>query len=477
MQTCADDGASWGPCAGDVLPKPENCATPEDEDCDGKAPACDGSLLWAKSFGSPTGGYGASVATDSDGQTVVVGTFSGSIDFGGSSLTSAEYGSVFAAKLDASGGLLWAKQLGGSSQQQSVAVDAQGNVFVVGDFYGTMTFGAMTLDSGGNRNVFVAKLTPSGDVAWGTQITGTGSNGIGIGSVAVDSHGDVLLTGSFQGAVGLSGGTVSSAGGDDVFVVKLDPTGSLAWSKTFGDAADQRGVAVVTDAADDVIITGQFAGTVDFGGGSFTSGSEGNVFLAKLDQSGNHLWSKGFQSASIAHVTALAHDVESNVLLTGQFFGSVSFGGGPLVSQGDSDVFVVKLDAGGAYVWGERFGGSGSDIGVGIAADVAANILVAGNFSDVVDFGGSGCSGGGGCNGGTLSSAGLYDVFALKLTSTGATAWAKGFGDVLNQYGTVAVNAAGDAILTGSFYGTIDFGGGPLVSTGSSDVFVAKFSP
>jgi hypothetical protein len=463
-KTCAFDGASFGPCAGAILPVVENCATPVDEDCDGLAPPCKGVFSWAKSFGDANNQQGTGVAVDSAGDVVVIGTFSGSIDFGDGPLTSAGGDDIFVAKLDASGNHVWSKRFGDANNQQGtgVAVDSAGDVVVIGTFSGSIDFGDGPLTSAGGDDIFVAKLDASGNHVWSKRF-GDASNQAPNG-VAVDSADSVLVTGYFFGSVDFGGDMFTSAGAGDIFVAKLGASGNHLWSKSFGDVSNQAAQGVAVDDAGDVIVTGYIYGAVDFGGGPRVANGR-DVFVAKLDSSGNHLWSKNFGDEEGQTGAGVAVDSMGNVLVTGYFYGAVNFGGGTLKSVGINDVFVAKLGASGNHVWSKRFGDEVDQQAAGVAVDSADNVLVAGYFSGAVNFGDS-----------QLVCAGSSDIFVAKLDASGNPQWSKSFGDAEDQIGaSVAVDSAGNAIITGYFSGSVDFGGGPLVCAGVRDVFVAKF--
>jgi len=182
------------------------------------------------------------------------------------------------------------------------------------------------------------------------------------------------------------------------------------WSKRFGDTNSDQGVGIAVDGARNVLVTGQFGGTVDFGGGPLMSADANDIFVAKYDASGTHLWSKGFGGIDGSDIGfGIAVDGARNVLVTGTFGGPVDFGGGPLTSAGGSDIFIATYDASGAHVWSKRFGDlPGFDSGFGIAVDEARNVLVTGVLVGTVDFGG-----------GPLTSAGGLDIFIAKFEEIG----------------------------------------------------------
>jgi len=287
-------------------------------------------------------------------------------------------------------------------------------------------------------------------------------------AVAVDASGNVIVAGYIQSTVDFGGGALTSAGSDDIFVAKFGSEGSHLWSQRFGDGDLQRASALAVDAPGNVVVTGRFSGTVDFGGGTLTSAGSDDIFVAKFGSDGSHLWSKRFGDGSVQVATAVAVDASGNVVVTGYFSGTVDFGGGTLTSAGyDDDIFVAKFGADGSHLWSQRFGDGDLQRASALAVDAPGNVIVTGAFYGTVDFGGA-----------ALTSAGYYDIFVARFGSDGGHLWSQRFGDGSSQVSeAVAVDASGNMIVTGSFGGKVDFGGGALTSAGFPDIFVAKFGP
>ena len=141
--------------------------------------------------------------------------------------------------------------------------------------------------------------------AWGQGLSHLWSQGFGGGfldiglGIAVDGDGNVLVTGQFRDTVDFGGGPITSLGGDDIFVAKFDAGGTHVWSHGFGSFTRDKGLGVSVDADGNVLVTGSFAshhgiGTIDFGGGPIVSSGKSDLFVAKFDPDGNHLWSHGF---------------------------------------------------------------------------------------------------------------------------------------------------------------------------------------
>jgi hypothetical protein len=190
------------------------------------------------------------------------------------------------------------------------------------------------------------------------------------------------------------------------------------------------------------------------------------MFVMKLDQKGNHVWSKGFTSFGKLQLVDVAVDPNGDVLLAGDLTGTVDFGGGALTGEGYNDVFLVKLGAGGGHVFSKRFGEINTYArATGVGVDGDGNVYVAGSFDNLIDFGG-----------GAMVSMGFDDVFWAKLTSGGALVESRAFGDSASQsLSAMAVDTWGNTVLAGTLYGTIDFGSGRLDADGLQKLFVARF--
>ncbi|MBI4699924.1 MAG: hypothetical protein HY744_01955 [Deltaproteobacteria bacterium] len=234
---------------------------------------------------------------------------------------------------------LWSKPFGDAAGQAGFGVvsAADGAVLLAGYFMGAVDFGGGSLTSAGLWDMFVTKLDKDGKHLWSKRF-GDASYDYGYGITAA-ADGGVLLSGSFQGTVDFGGGPLTSADAG-IFVARFDSDGTHLWSKRFGTGV---GRAIASSANGTVLLTGYFTGSADFGGGTLTSAGSYDIFVAKFDKDGNHLWSKRIGDPSDQHGYAIAVDASGAVLLTGAFKGSADFGGGPLTSAGDWDIFVAKL--------------------------------------------------------------------------------------------------------------------------------------
>ena len=456
------------------------------------ARAAEGAFVWARSMDGTDEGGGTAIALDGAGNIYITGGFTGTADFdpgaGTFNLTSAGQNDIFVQKLDASGNLLWARRMGGTSYDigRDIVVDGSGNVYTTGLFQASADFDpgaeAYNLTSAGYSDIFVQKLDISGNLVWARRMGGV-NNDVGW-AIALDGEGNLHNTGSFKGTVDFDPGAetynLTSAGSSDIFVQKLDASGNLALARGMGGIGIDSGHDLAVDSAGNVYTTGYFAGTVDFDPGArsfnLTSAGLNSFFVQKLNASGNLVWARHVDGT--INSIGIAVDSVGNVYTKGPFQGTADFDPGAgtvnLTSAGNYDIFVQKLAACGNFVWARRMGGRNIDGGSAIAVDGMGNVYTTGYFDLMVDFDP-------GADTVNLTSAGSYDIFVQKMDASGNFGWARGMGGTSSDGGSaIAVDSAGDVYTTGSFMGTADFDPGAgtvnLTSAGNTDIFVQKLS-
>ena len=428
----------------------------------------DGSITsYSWNFGDSTTGTGSTVSHTYANAGTYYATLTVT-DNGGLTASDTMFVDVTAA---APAQYVWSKDFGGTTLSDSVYAtgvdtDPNGNVVVVGYFTGRVNVGGVNVTSAGSNDIFVVKYSPTGNPLWTKTFGGTTDDRAH--DVAVDSSGSIYLSGYFQGSVDFGGGSLTSAGAADVFLLKLTPAGIHSWSKPLGGASNDLSYGVATDPAGNVAITGYFQGSANFGGAPLTSAGSWDVFLAKFNSAGSYLWSKSAGGTGAEIGVGIALDSSSNLVVTGQFAGSANFGGGNLTSAGGNDIFVASYNANGAYSWAKRFGNTGDDRGRGVAVDSTGEVFLTANYNGNISV-----------DGVSLINVGGSDILVAKFSTGGTLRWAKGFGTswVNGDVPTgITVDSSGDLVLTGYLVGPIDFGTGPLTGLSSYDVFVAKLT-
>ncbi len=363
----------------------------------------DGEYLWAKSIG---GGRNRvlDVHTDDENNVYACGWFKETVDFlpGDEEwlLTSNGQFNAFLAKYSPAGDLLWAFSLGGTYRDymQAITVDTDGNIIVSGFFTNTVDFdpGAgvaelITNDGITSWDAFVAKYDSDGNYIWARQFAGDGLQEVV--SVSVNSDGDLIAGEYFSGTIDcdpgageliFENGSLTDWQG---FIMKLNSEGALVWGKSIGGPANDQVWGIGLDESDNVYATGGFALTVDFdpGAGVFemtTPLGWADVFILKLNTNGDFIWSKAFEGGQSASAYAISVS-EELIYITGYATGACDFDPGEGVVELDdhlgTDIFIAVLDTDGQYQWADRIGAFENDFGNAIVTD-GQNIFVSGNF-------------------------------------------------------------------------------------------------
>jgi len=240
------------------------------------------------------------------------------------------------------------------------------------------------------------------------------------------------------------------------------------WARGFLSEGFYPFPTVAADAAGNVTVAGSFNVSLDLGNGQVLSApdaDEVDAFVVQLGPDGAHRWSLHLGGLGRQTILALDVDASGNVVVAGSFTDQIDYGTGVQTALGGSDMFVLKLGGDGSLVWGRVFGGATDESATAVAVDPAGQVLVGGSFSGTLSLGGN-----------QLTSAGGADVLVMKLAASGSPViYARGFGGMGYEYLLgVDADAAGSAIVTGTFGGTIDFGAGLLTTAGQDDIFLAK---
>ena len=378
--------------------------------------------------------------------------------------------------------LMYSTYLGGSGSDQGngIAVDSSGNAYVAGLTTSTnfpAVAGSYRTTNGGGRDAFVTKLGPSGALVYSTYLGGSGldeANGIDI-----DASGNAYITGvtASTNFPTLGAYQTLAGGGDDVFVTKLNASGSgLVYSTYLGGTDDDESLAIAVDGPGSAYVTGAtFSSNFDTLNAFQIALVDFDAFVTKLSASGSTLaYSTYLGGTGLDEGFAIAVDGSGSAYVTGSTFATDFPTASPYraASGGGRDGFVTKLSTGGAALtYSTYLGGSGSDYGAGIAVDGSGNAYVAG-LSASSNFPTFGAIQG--------ANAGGDDAFVTKLNAAGSAPLYSTYlgGSGGDGAGAIALDSDNGAFVTGSTFST-NF---PTVSPiqgaagGGSDAFVAKVS-
>ncbi len=398
-------------------------------------------------------------------------------EFGNAYVGGSVSGVPHVAKVDTNGVTLWSRTFGGygSGSIQAATIDPAGNVIVGGYFYGSVDFGTGTVSPIGGYDMMIVKLDPEGRTIWvrtfGSPYGADWAGDEAVQGLATDGQGSVFVTGGFYDVIDFGGDRLVSGGEKDIFLLKLDASGQHLWSRGFGGiGTDETGTAVATDKEGNVFLTGRYYGNVDFCGGPLACAGAYDIMLVKYSPSGAHLWSRRMGGSSLDSGYSVAVDPAGNPVVCGTFRTTADLGLGPVVSLGSDDMFVAKYSGrDGACVWAGRYGDYNSDIAYGVDVDGQGNIYLTGRLGSPADMGG-----------GVLNAIGFKIIVVAKYNPTGQHVWSKAMGAGREQGRAVSVIPNGHCFVTGNFSYSVDFGGGPVSNTGNNsnpDIFLLHIAP
>ncbi len=443
---------------------------------------------WAKQMGGNQSDIGYSISTDYFGNIYSTGSYEGPVDFDpGPGVATLLNKGVYILKLDSAGNFLWVRGIENISNimTSSLKVDVSGSVLFAGYFDGTVDFdpglSVFNLTSFGPNNTFVEKFDSAGNFIWVVDF----KTQYPAFSLDLDSYSNVYLAGTFQGTVDFDPGIATenlTASNLTGFIEKLSSSGNFIWVKalTVIGGGVSRGLSISIDNVNNLYLSGDFNGTVDFNPSSNVynlTSTGGDIYVMKLNASGNFVWAiqMGGSALGFGGIPAsVKADNLGSLVITGQYNTPIDFDPSAnayvLVPNGYEDVFVVKLDTLGNFLWAKSFGGSLNDISTSLTVDIFGDFYLTGFFEGTATFG----------TNATLSSLGARDVFALKLSSAGSIEWIEKLGGTGFDVGMSLCIENDKLYILGSFQSIIDIDPTSsnyiLTSNGQDDIFIQKIS-
>lgn len=431
------------------------------------APETAPAFEWAVSAGGLKNEKTRAINVDAQGNVFLAGEATDEVKFGGETVKSGGGMDFFIAKVDPKGKILWAHMGGGSliDRGYGVATDAAGNSYVTGHYQSTdADFSGTKLPNRGDYDIFVAKYDPNGKLAW---IQTAGGKGYDYGhGIAVDSQGDVVVTGAVVGEAEFSDVKLPNEAGSHIFCAKYHADGKLVWAKTATGKAGGSGHGVAVDGAGNIYIGGLSSGSGQFGDKPLVTPKGTSAVVVKLSPGGEVQWiAQQFGEASVLF-HEITCDKTGRVWASGMFKGKATLGDATFetTNDKDNDALVSHFDADGKLMWSRVGQGPGVDYGLGVATDGRGNCYLTGEFTGTFKLGGE-----------ELQSRGSTDVYVAKFDDKGGLRWiTQAGGDKGDNAYTMVCDAAGNLFLGGSFGGAAGFGESVITSAGSNDAYGAK---
>ncbi len=307
---------------------------------------------------------------------------------------------------------------------------------------------------------------PASTNIWAVRYGNTGSDGSF--AVTINPSKEIINAGWFSGTISYLGTILTGGGGQALCLSKQTSSGALVWAKGYGGTGNTSPLTVKQDASGNIYTAGYFNGTVNLGGSNLVSNAGSlDMFLAKYDSNGNHVWSERFGTTNSDQISSIAIDSLGNVAVIGFFQGVLVVGTNSMTSVNNSvDTFFGKFNPNGQPIFARNFVNSAYDAGNGIAIDSSDNIIIGGYFKFMINLGG-----------GNMTTASGNEIYLGKFTSAGVYIWQQKYGNNVARLWSLGVDPSGNIGITGDFSGTTDLGGGAIVGTAvDNDMFIAKYS-
>jgi hypothetical protein len=291
--------------------------------------------------------------------------------------------------------------------------------------------------------MFVAKFNAAGQELWVRQL-GTVESDQGA-ALACDAVGNIYVTGhtygSFEGK--------PNAGGADIFLIKLEPSGKILWIKQFGSSESDYGLSVTSDSDGNAYVVGdtygKLTGTRNYG--------EADVFIMKFDPSGDRLWGAQFGTAFAEHTKMVSVDISGNIYVTGDTSGTLE----PKIAFGGYDIFLAKYNTYGDRLWLKQIGTAANDFSGGVTGDSAGNIYVSGETKGQIK--------------GNINK-GLGDIFLARFDTNGQKIWSRQLGSRASASSLgLTIDGTGAICIAGDTTGNL----GQSKNSGLADIFLVKY--
>lgn len=337
---------------------------------------------------------------------------------------------LFAQPVD----FLWGNHTSGtgSKNPNALITDASKNVYAGGSFSGTVVINTgnnpVSLTASASTNAFIYRIDPAGQFDWVIRFTGSGASTLQ--DLAIDDQGMLYAYGQFSGTVDFNPDpntteNKTSAGGNDLFLVKLNPNGQLQWARTFSSVYNSLGYRLKINNNNDLFIGGTFGDSLHWNSGSFAHDIYGpntnNLYIAKLDSSGTVQWATKYTTSyNSIFIRDLDVSKDNDVYFTGGFRGNCDFDPDPaastiLSSPSNSTIYLSSLSDSGTFRFAFKLSGNGYATSAGYSVVCGKeHVYLGGSCQGWYDF-----DPGSGFDTASAEGGGNSDVFVAKYTNSG----------------------------------------------------------
>ncbi len=347
---------------------------------------------------------------------------------------------------------IWTKTLQGPSEEDeidAVAADHEGNVYISGKFEDDLIIDnghGATLSSNGKADIMLVKFNKNGNWEWTRHFGGRGEDNIF--DTDCDNDGNVVLSGYFQGTIQFGAYTLSSKGGFDMLLAKISPDGTVLWAKNYGGSGNDGGNEVVIGNDNRIIAGAGSDGTFE----EIANTGKQDAYVLSLDENGHVEWIQAVKGSGDARAKAIEVDNFGNVYIGGDYRNTNYIEENnrkiPFRRFGGRDAYLASFTASGKYRWKKNWGNSGVDFCKGIVTTSQNAIYAVGQFQKQVSFD----------NIQLTSSSNSRDLFVWKIDHMGSSQWIRHISSSDKLSGAeVAIDSDDNLIFGLGLTGTTNF--------------------
>lgn len=427
---------------------------------------------WAKNY-PYLSGY--SMQTLPSGEILIAGSANGNFTLGSDVINTNGERFPLLLKLDSSGNYLWSTYFTVSTSSsinnfEDIAIDTEGNIYVSGWFTDTLFHPLGFLKSSGYLDAFIAKFSSDGSLIWIKRMGGLGENSIQ--DITLDANQQPWITGYYYNSLELENDTLyNPISFYTIFVAKLDTSGQILFLKSYHCTERLYVYAIAADQIGNVVIGGSFTGTVDWDGELMVNGSADytDPYLVKFNSQGDIVWTKRAWSSFDDEILDVQIASDNSIYVSGTFRATLNFVAFSLYSAGAGDMFIAKYNPDGVILWGRSAGGTDWDSGNRISLDHQGSVYVLGSYNGSATFG----------NAVTLFSMGYNDMYVAKYDAYGYFLWVNEVKNILDgTCHSIDLTPQGKILVMGMFGESLIVGDTMMLAPtyDSYDLFIAQLN-
>ncbi len=408
------------------------------------------------------------IAADSKNNIYVAGNYTSGLEFKGTFIESTGNHDMFIARFNENGNLKWITGNGGAKMDRvnCITTGINDNVIVAGVINDSLKLGDLNITGEGER-FFIATLDSKGKSIWIKVINHTQSASLYL--IDADKEGNIYAGGVFKDKITVDDNEITCKGKNDVFILKLNASGNVIKLISYGGEGDENIHSLSSDNEGNIICAGSFTGSFNIDSVNIntnTPNKYGDTYIISFTGDITPKWTKIIRGEEYLKISSTKADSDNNIFITGNYNLSINVDGLKFISNGRTDIFLIKLSNNGNIIWARHYGSKYYDYAYNLNIDNLNGAYLTGSFGDSIQFDSIAL----------IPTVSTNDAFVTQVTPEGNIEWATKISGTGKNFSKGAVlDKKGNLYITGSFKGKLFYGDKEIESLGEEDVFLAKY--